>query len=157
MYTKDETANRAALSHYLGFDIAAQALAPSGHAVTAVPITEYERIPDTDEIIEVQVVANRLAELSENVLPLIDEERLDQMADTLIEGAQRFKKNLFHALTGAGVDPDNPVELLLSIRRIGARGLEERFGPGEEDRDQINGRQSILVSENMSQLQVLAG
>ena len=32
LYTANETANRASLSHYLGFDIAAQALAPSGHA-----------------------------------------------------------------------------------------------------------------------------
>ena len=153
LYTPNETANRAALSHYLGFDIAAQTFAPSGHAVTAVPITEYERIPDTDEIIEVQIVANRLAELTENALPLIDEEIIDHSADKLIDGARRFKKNMFHGLTEAGVDTDNALELLLAIRRMGARALETRFGPGVRDKTQINGRQAVLLSENMKHLQ----
>ena len=152
LYTPNETANQAALSHYLSFDIAAQALSPSGHAVTAVPITEYERIPDTEEIIEVQTVANRLAELAGETLGLIDQEVIDETADKLIEGARTFKKNMFHDLTEAGVDTDNALELLLVIRRMGARELESRFGPGVADKTQINGRQAILLSENMQQL-----
>ena len=129
LYTANETANRGALSHYLSFDIAAQTLAPSGHAVTAVPITEYERIPDTDEIIEVQIIANRLAELAENSIPLIDDAAIDAAADKLIEGGRHFKNKLFHDLCDAGIDTDNALELLLVIRRLGARELETRFGP----------------------------
>ena len=153
LYGPDESANQAALSHYLGFDIAAQALSPSGHAVTAIPITEYERIPDIDEIIEAQAIANRLSEFTENVLPLIDGDGLNEAADKLIVGGETFKKNLFQTLEEAGVDTNNPVEILLCIRRLGARELEQRFGPGTFDASLINSRQPLLVSENMKALQ----
>ncbi len=152
-YGTDHDANRAALAHYLTFDIAAQQLGPTGHAVAPVPITEYERIPDTDEIIEAQIVGNRLIEQSDKVLPLIDVETLDKAADELVAGGQRFKDNLFRRFTEIGIDTDNPVELLLAIRRSGARRLERWFGPGEEDESAIGGRRPLLVAENMSELQ----
>ena len=153
LYGPDHTANQAALAHYLTFDIAAQALWPSGHAVTAVPITEYERIPDTDEIIEVQIIANELAAIGGPALPLIDAETIDREADRLVEAAGRFRTNAFAGLTEAGVDVANPVELLLSLRRLGARELEQRFGPGEPDEERINGHRPTLVSENMLNLE----
>jgi methylmalonyl-CoA mutase cobalamin-binding domain/chain len=41
----------------------------------------------------------------------------------------------------------------LCIRRLGARELEQRFGPGTFDASLINSRQPLLVSENMKALQ----
>ena len=55
--------------------------------------------------------------------------------------------------TSMGPGADNPVELLLAIRRSGARRLERWFGPGEEDGSAIGGRKPLLVAENMSELQ----
>jgi methylmalonyl-CoA mutase cobalamin-binding subunit len=152
-YGADHDANRAALAHYLTFDIAAQQLGPTGHAVVPVPITEYERIPDTQEIIEVQIFGNRLIEQSDKVLPLINIEKLDEAADELVAGGQHFKDNLFRRFTEIGIDTDNPLELLLAIRRSGARRLERWFGPGEEDENAIGGRRPLLIAENMSELQ----
>ena len=156
LYGSDEIANHASLSHYLCFDIAAQRLRPTGHAVTAVPVTEYERIPDIDEIIEAQTIANRLAELGESSSMLLDEELLENESDKLITAARRFKHNLFRGLENAGIDTDNPLELLLSLRRIGARELERRFGPGPFDPDEINSHKAVFVSENMAQLHELS-
>ena len=60
---------------------------------------------------------------------------------------------MFRELTEAGIDTNHALELLLAIRRIGARELEQRFGPGQTDEDQINGRRAVLVAENMQHLQ----
>ena len=152
-YGTDHDANRAALANYLTFDIAAQQLGSTGHAVVPVPITEYERIPDTQEIIDVHVFANRLIEQSDKVLPLIDIEKVDEAADELVAGGQRFKDNLFRRFTEIGIDTDNPLELLLALRRSGARRLERWFGPGEEDESAIGGRRPLRSAENMSELQ----
>ena len=93
-----------------------------------------------------QAIANRLSEFTENVLPLIDGDGLNEAADKLIVGGETFKKNLFQTLEEAGVDTNNAVEILLCIRRLGARELEQRFGPGTFDASQINSRQPLLVS-----------
>jgi methylmalonyl-CoA mutase cobalamin-binding subunit len=152
-YGADHDANRAALANYLTFDIAAQRLAPSGHAMYPVPITEYERIPDTEEITEVHIFANRLIEQSHDILPLIDLEAVDVAADKLLAGAERFKDNAFRRLAEVGIDTANPLELLLAIRRAGARRLERWFGPGEEDADTIAGRRPLVSGENMVALE----
>ena len=148
-YGPDDDANRAALANYLTFDIAAQQLGPTGHAMNPIPITEYERIPDTDEIIEVHVFANRLIEQSGKVLPLIDIAKVDAAADKLVEGGRRFKDDALRRFGEVGIDTDNPLELLLAIRRSGARRLERWFGPGEEDAATIGGRRPIVSGENM--------
>ena len=152
-YGADHDANRAALANYLTFDIAAQQLGPTGHAMYPVPITEYERIPDTDEITEVHIFANRLIEQSDKILPLIDLEKVDAAADRLVEGAERFKDNALLRLAEVGIDTQNPLELLLAIRRSGARRLERWFGPGEEDEDTIAGRRPVVSGENMVRLE----
>ena len=149
IYGTDHDANRAALASYLTFDIAAQRLGPTGHAVNAVPLTEYERIPDTEEIIEVQIFANRLLEQADKVLPLIDLEKVDAAADKLVEGGRRFKDNALRRFDEVGIDTENRLELLLAIRRSGARRLERWFGPGQVDEAEIGGRRPLVSAENM--------
>ena len=51
-----------------------------------------------------------------------------------------------------GIDTENPLELLLAIRRSGARRLERWFGPGEEDTTAISGRRPFVSGENMAGL-----
>ena len=66
-----------------------QRLLPSGHAVNAVPVTENERIPDIDEVIEAQLFARRLIERGEGLPPLIDVAAADRVADRLLEGDRK--------------------------------------------------------------------
>jgi methylmalonyl-CoA mutase cobalamin-binding subunit len=154
-FDRDHTANRAVLANYLTFDIAAQRLAPSGHAVTPIPVTEYERIPDTDEIIDVHLFANRLIERAHTVEPMLNIEAVDAVADDLVAGGERFRDNLLKGFAEAGIDTDNPLELLLAIRRTGAKNLESWFGPGELDEASPRGRRPIVLVENIAELDSL--
>ena len=63
MYGPNHAANYAALATYLRVDIYAERTRPAGHAVNPTPVTEADRIPDIDEIIDVHMFANHLVEL----------------------------------------------------------------------------------------------
>ena len=63
MYGANHAENYAALATYLRIDIYGERTRPAGHAVNPTPVTEAERIPDIDEIIDVHIFANRLAAL----------------------------------------------------------------------------------------------
>ncbi len=130
IYGADQVENYANLASYLLIDLVAQRLAPTGHGLNPVPVTEALRIPEIDEIVDAHLFANRLASRSEGFETLFDLERADAMADRLVEGGRRFERRVLQGLTDAGIDIGNPFELLLSLRRIGAKRLEELWGPG---------------------------
>jgi methylmalonyl-CoA mutase cobalamin-binding subunit len=130
-YGVDHAANYAALARYLLVDIYAQRTLPSGHAINPVPVTEAQRIPEIDEIVDAHRFAARLLERSAPLDPLMDPAAADRIAGRLVEGGERFRDNVLDGMAAAGVDAGDAFELLLALRRLGARELEARFGPGE--------------------------
>src|SRR5262249_37672770 len=85
LYQGSGSDNYAALGGYLAIDAVGQRLKPSGHALNPVPITEAERIPDIDEIIDAHRFALRLIERSDALLPLIDVAEADRVAARIIQ------------------------------------------------------------------------
>ena len=123
-YRGSREENFASLSSYLSIDIAGQLLKPTGHAINPVPVTENERIPDVAEVIEAQLFAARLADHEKRHMPLLDETPARALADRIVSGGRTFFANALNHLTAAGIDTDNPFEMLLAIRRLGGRRLE---------------------------------
>ena len=152
-YGPDEAVNYAVLASDLSTDMIAQRLGPTPHALVPIPVTEYARIPDIEEIVAVHKFAHRLRERLDDLLPLIDVEPADRLADTLIEGGTRFKDNLLRGLETAGIDTANPVELLLAIRRLGAKRLEAYFGAGDSDPDRPRGRRPVVAAATLSEIE----
>jgi len=155
-YDGDGPENYAALAAYLAVDIAAQRHRPSGHAINPVPITEAVRIPDIDEVIDAVVFAGRLADRMEGSDALYDFPALEAEADRLVAGAERFKSAVLSGLDAAGIDTGNPFEMLLALRRIGAKTLEERFGPGAPDPANRRGRAPLLQASTIAALEAAA-
>lgn len=151
-FGENEAANYAALGAYLTIDIQAQLANPSGHAINPVPITEASRIPDIDEVVAAQIFCGQLIRRSEGLECLIDTGRADELADRMVDGAERFKAAVLGGLNDAGIDTTDPFELLLSLRRIGAKRLEQLFGPGAEDLNAPNGRRPIEPSPVMEEI-----
>ncbi|MEM7170304.1 MAG: hypothetical protein AAF530_09035 [Pseudomonadota bacterium] len=153
LYRGDGSENYAALCSYLSIDLIAQHLAPTGHAVNPVPLTEASRIPDRDEVVMAQKVGQRLAERVPDWAGLIDLAAADRQAATLIQGGMLFKDRVLAGLGAAGVDTQNPLELLLALRRVGARRLEELFGPGAPNADRPRGRQALIPTTEIRDLE----
>ena len=144
IFVASEVENYANLASYLLVDVVAQRSRPTGHGLNPVPVTEAMHIPEIDEIVAAHLFANRLVRRAEGYQALFDLEAADSVADQLVEAGQRFKERVLGGLAEAGIDAANPFELLLVIRRIGARRLEELFGPGEPREDPL--RQATVVA-----------
>ena len=154
LYGSDHAGNYAALASYLLVDIYAQRTRPSGHAVNPVPVTEAERIPEVDEIVDAHRFAARLLERSAPLDALTDDGNADRLAQQLLAGGKRFRDQVLSGLSAAGVDTGDAFELLLSLRRVGARELEAHFGPGEmQDTPRGPRRGQIVASATLSDLE----
>ncbi len=134
-YRGDAAANYASLAGYLLVDVLAQARQPSGHAANPVPVSENRRIPEVDEIVDAQLFADRLIAQAVAHEPLLDPGEAEALAERLISGGEIFRDRTLAGLAEAGFAIDDPMELMLALRRIGARRLEELFGPGPSERD----------------------
>jgi methylmalonyl-CoA mutase cobalamin-binding subunit len=145
-YRDSPAANYATLAFYLGVDIHGQRSRPSGHAINAVPVSENERIPDIDEIIDAQCFAQRMAQHMDEDEPLLDAASVAPLAGELARGARVFHDNVLAGLAGMGVDCANPLEFMLAIKRLGPRRLEQLFAPGAEDDDQPRGHHVLVPS-----------
>ncbi|MDP6573599.1 MAG: cobalamin-dependent protein [Rhodospirillales bacterium] len=152
-FVADEAENYASLASYLLVDIIAQRTLPSGHAINPVPVTEAKRIPEIDEIVDAHLFANRLVEKAGGLGRLVDTEVAEATATRLVEGGERFKERVLAGLAEAGIDVANPFEMLLGLRRVGARRLEELFGPGRADAARPRGRAPVVQATTFVELQ----
>ncbi|WP_455373416.1 cobalamin-dependent protein [Limibacillus halophilus] len=144
--------NYAQLGSYLSLDMAAQLLMPSGHAVTPIPVSEADRIPDIDEVVDAQLFAQSLAGRMGELLPLYAVAEADRLTERLLAGGELFKEQVLAGLSSAGVDCGDPYDLLLALRRVGAKRLEELYGPGEPDESTTRGRQPLIEASPVAEL-----
>lgn len=152
-----EAENYGALAAYLSVDIAAQAARPSGHAITPIPVTEADRIPDVNEVIDAQLFAISLMRRRGGAMPVLERLAADGMAETLRAGGKCFFEAVLEGLAVAGVDTRDPAALLLALRRVGAKRLEELFGPGDRDDASPRGRRPLVEAPPVAEIKALAG
>jgi methylmalonyl-CoA mutase cobalamin-binding subunit len=145
--------NYAALARYLAADALAQIDCPSGHALNPVPISEAERIPDIDEVVAAQLFALRLFERIEEQRELFSTEEAERLAQHIIAGGTLFRDRVLAGMEGAGIDTADAVELLLVLRRIGAKRLEELFGPGDPAPAEPRGRRPLVKASTLDELE----
>ncbi|WP_166415657.1 cobalamin-dependent protein [Cochlodiniinecator piscidefendens] len=128
LYRGEAAENYASLSSYLLSDVVGQITGPTGHAVNPVPVTENKRIPDIDEIIDAQLFLHRMSELAPGYVPILNTELVDETAQKLYKGGHQFAEALWCGFQEMGINIDDPFEVLLAMRRIGGRRLEQSFG-----------------------------
>jgi methylmalonyl-CoA mutase cobalamin-binding domain/chain len=153
IYVASEVENYANLGSYLLVDIVAQRGRPTGHGLNPVPVTEALHIPEIDEIVNAHLFANRLVRRAEGFEPLFDLEEAERIAGRLVEAGHRFKERVLNGFAEAGINTADPFELLLALRRIGARRLEEQFGPGEPREEHLRGRVPVVRATTVAALE----
>lgn len=143
-YQSTPAGNYASLASYLLADILAVGRWPSGHAINPVPVTENQRIPDVDEIIDAQTFAHQLTLHAPFYDPVFGWTKVEAMADVLVAGGRRFADTVMKGLAERGVDTEDPAALMLAIRRMGPKRLEDLFGPGAAS---ARGRTPLIHAE----------
>lgn len=143
-YQSTPAANYASLASYLLADILSLGRWPAGHAINPVPVTENQRIPDIEEIIDAQTFAHRLASHAPFYAPVLDWAKIEAMADVLVEGGKRFAACVLAGLAERGVDTQDCAATMLAIRRMGPKTMETLYGPGTQA---PRGRQPLIHAE----------
>lgn len=155
-YRGSEAENHASLASYLLTDIVGQMARPTGHAVNPVPVTENSRIPDIDEVIGAQLFAARLIDHAQGYRPLVDLAKAEALADAMVGGGETVRDNILAGLAAAGIDITNALEMLLALRRLGAKRIEEMWGAGAPDADAPRGRRAVVEASLVEEIRHLA-
>jgi methylmalonyl-CoA mutase cobalamin-binding subunit len=155
-YRGGEDENYASLEAYLSVDIAGQNLQPSGHAINPVPVSENLRIPDIDEIIDAQLFAARLAAQPMSSDSSLDMQLAHTQAGAMVVGAINFQHSVMNGFSAAGIDIRNPFEMLLALKRVGGKKLEQLYGPGLQNDEAPRGRDPIVASTIVDEISELA-
>lgn len=130
-YSAEVDENYAVLSIDDLYTMLAQLRTKSGAATLSIPVTEALRIPTAEEIVQVQTVAHRIARDAPRLMESLNWDHIEAIADRMIDGGRRFHENIMQGLEELGVDMGDPMQLLLTIRRMGAQAIENRWGVGE--------------------------
>ena len=118
--------NLATVSAQLMCDIALQLRRPTGHAINAVPLTEAERIPSADEIVEVHLLARELEREVRKAPNLYDWNRLEALGASVAQYAVAFRDRALKVFASDGIDITDAAQVLLALRRSTMPELEDR-------------------------------
>jgi methylmalonyl-CoA mutase cobalamin-binding subunit len=125
----------------------AQLRTKSGAAVLSIPVTEALRVPSWQEIVQVQTVARRVASDCGRLMESFNWPHIEALAERMIGGGRRFFENIMEGLTDLGVDMNDPLQILLTIRRMGAPAIENRFGVGVLPKSDIELYQPLIPTD----------
>jgi methylmalonyl-CoA mutase cobalamin-binding subunit len=106
---------------------------PAGAAVHPVPLTEAIRVPKVEEIVQVLALNSEVEKVSESWVDLIDWDKVEKIKTKIVEGGEIFFENLLAGLNKIGINIRDPLELLVSLRRMKAGQVEELFNAGKKN------------------------
>lgn len=128
----------------------------TGITLLPTPITEKVEVPPPEAIFDARLVAGKAAERGAELGRLFDWAAIETQRDVLVEQGRRFFANALELLRVNGVDVDDPLQVLLALRRVGAGRLEELCHPGERDPGRPGGIVPFVPTELMAMTEHMA-
>lgn len=150
-FTRNFDENRAMTAEYLLWDIMAQLKCPTGHAVLPLPVTEAIRSPSWQEIIEAQILGNRVEKTARRLVDKVDFSASDKFSEDVCYYGRQVFDNALNGLAAAGVDIRNPLQLLYVLKQMGPALFEQMFAAGAEDASEARGHKVIIATDIYAQ------
>lgn len=95
--------------------------------INPVSITEKIAVPTRQELQNIFAVGKRVEEKADEWMPLMDWTRIEEMADRMVDEAKRYFDRAMAAFQEAGIDTEDPLEMLLMLKRFQPARLEACF------------------------------
>lgn len=146
-FSEDLDRNLGLNAEYLLWDMVAQLICPTGHALVPLPVTEAIRIPSAQEILQAHVLARRVEESVRRLAPYLDLTQAKALKDRLIESGRRVFERALAGLQAQGLDIQNPLELLFVLKKMGAERFEREYGAGTPDATWPRGRKPVQLTD----------
>jgi len=146
-FSEDFDRNLGLNAEYLLWDMVAQLVCPTGHAMVPLPVTEAIRIPSAQEILQVHVLARRVEEAARRLAPYLDLSQAEAIKERLIAAGRGVFERALSGLETLGVDIHNPLEMLFVLKKIGAERFEREYGAGAPDAAWPRGRKPVYLTD----------
>ncbi len=150
-FTRNFDQNRGLIAEYMLWDIMAQLECPTGHAVLPLPVTEAFRSPSWEEILEAQILGNRVETTARRLHSRVDFSDSRAFAAQMKKHGKQVFQNALNGLEAAGVDITNPLQMLYVLKKLGPDLFEELFGAGQADDAEVRGRKVIVPTDIFTQ------
>lgn len=98
-------------------------------AINPVSVTERLRTPTLQELLDITSAGMRLEEKAQEWLPLMDFTALETLRDELIDKGTKFFHNVLDSFKEAGVDIEDPLAMIIMLKRMNPCKFEEMFHP----------------------------
>jgi methylmalonyl-CoA mutase cobalamin-binding subunit len=139
--------NRGLVGEYLLWDIMAQLQCPTGHAVQPLPVTEAMRVPSAEEIAEAQIFGRRVEETARRLKRHVDFTDAYAFSEKIVSAGKMVSNEALAGLKEAGVNIEDPIQLLYVLKKLGPAQFEEMFGAGRINPVYARGREPVLPTD----------
>ena len=110
----------------------------TGAMILPIPITEKVHVPTVEAIKNVLGVCSRLEENICQWEDVIDFTAIDDMAEMLDIQGQKMFQNILEKLSDADYDVEDPLQMLMFIKKFDAGLFEETFHPEVNDKGAVS-------------------
>ncbi len=121
----------------------------TGAVYTPKPVTEALRVPTVEEVVDATAACHgalkRVEEMEAS--SLFDDSKILELKDKLVVKGKQFFENTINGLSDLGINIEDPAQILMALKRLGAAELEERFGSGERDSSHFRGFVPTTMTE----------
>jgi len=146
-YTDDLDQNAGICAQDVQYMMLVQARYRTGACALPVPLTEKQRVPTWQEIAQVQVMARQIERRAADLAKTVDWPALEIEADALASSGAQFLANVKRGLARQGTDIEDPLQVMLALRGLGAARIERAWGVGEPCADFAHGREPVKPTE----------
>lgn len=109
------------------FEILVEKKYKMGLGINPVSITEKISVATMQELWDIFVAGKRTEEKANEWLPFMDFSKLEEMADVMAKEGKIFFSNVMEGLNEAGIDTEDPLELLLVLKNFDPVRFEQAF------------------------------
>jgi len=126
--------------------------------INPVSITEKIKVPTLEELMNILSAAKRTEEKAEEWLPYFNFEPLEKMRDVMAEEGRKFFENVLEGFKEAGIDTEDPLELLMVLKNMNPIRFEQMFHSSTYGTDNqeikplyptVLGRQTLEMKEEI--------
>lgn len=105
----------------------------AGCMITTVPNTERIAVPTLDDIKDVVGATSRMLDTLDQWDGLIDFTEIDKIAEDIRARGEQMFDNIMKALTEAGINTNDPLQMLMFEKEMNTALFEEAFHPSMEE------------------------
>lgn len=141
------------------FEILVEKKYRMGLGINPVSITEKIKVPTLQELFDIFTAGKRAEEKADEWMPFFNFAPLEEMRDVMAREGRKMFGNILEGLKEAGIDIEDPLEMLLLLKSMNPIRFEQMFHPSTYGTDSseikpfyptVLGRQTVEMKNDIT-------